>query len=114
MYSQTITRIECESQVRLHGVIVDDTLKFNKHIDVLCRKANRQINVLCRFRNIFNIEEREVIHNTFILANFNYCPIICHFCDKASIHKMENEALKLKKELYDFFLMTRKVHIPLC
>ncbi len=65
------TRIERESQVKLLGVIIDDKLKFNKYIDVLCKNANRQINVLYRFRNVFNIEEREVIHNTFILANFN-------------------------------------------
>ncbi len=31
----------------------------------------------------------EVIHNTFILSNFNYCPIVWHFCDKTSICKME-------------------------
>ncbi len=58
-----------------------------KYIDVLCKNANRQINVLYRFRNVFNIEEREVIHNTFILANVNYCPIIWHYCYNASIHK---------------------------
>ncbi len=40
------TRIECESQLKLLGVIIDDNLKFNKHIDVLCKNANRQINVL--------------------------------------------------------------------
>ncbi len=60
-------RIEHESQVKLLGVIIDDKLKFNKYIDVLCKNANRQINVLYRFRNVFNIEEREVMHNNFIL-----------------------------------------------
>ncbi len=83
------TRLEHESQVKLLGVIIDDKLKFNKHIYVLCKNKNRQINVLYIFRNVFNIEEREVIHNTFLLANFNYCPIVWHFCDKASISKME-------------------------
>ncbi len=46
------------------------------------------MNVLYRFINVFNIEEREVMHNTFILANFNYCPIVWHFGAQASIHKM--------------------------
>ncbi len=64
------TRIEHETQVKLLGVIIDDKLKFNKHIDVLYKNAHRQINVLFRFRNGFNVEEKEVIHN-FILANIN-------------------------------------------
>ncbi len=38
---------------------------------------------------IFDIREREVIHNTFILANFNYCPLVWHFCDKSSTRKIE-------------------------
>ncbi len=33
------------------------------------------MNVLYRFSGIFDIKEREVSHNTFILANFN----IVHF-----------------------------------
>ncbi len=45
--------------------------------------------MLYRFRNVFNIDEREVINNIFILANFNYCPIGWHFCEKVSICKME-------------------------
>ncbi len=34
------SRIECESQVKLLGVIINDKLKLNKHIDVLYRNAN--------------------------------------------------------------------------
>ncbi len=47
------------------------------------------MNVFYRFKNVFNIDEKDIIHNTFILANFNYCPIVWHVCDKASICKME-------------------------
>ncbi len=97
------TRIECDSQVKLLGGIIDDKLKFNKHI--LCKNANGQINVLYKFRNVFNIEERKIIHNTFILANFNYCPIVQNFCDKASICKLE----KSQERVYDFYLIARKV-----
>ncbi len=95
------TRIECESQEKLLGVIIDDKLKFNKHIDILCKNANKQINVLYRFRNGFNFEEREVIHNTFILANFNYCPIVWYFHDKDSIRKMEKTQERALRFLFN-------------
>ncbi len=60
--------------------------------------------MLNRFRNVFNIEEREVIHNTFILANFNYCPIVWHFYDKASIRKTE----KTQERALRFLLNDKK------
>ncbi len=55
----------------------------------ICKKAARQINILYRFSGIFDINEREVIRNTFILANFNYCPLVWHFCVKSSTRKIE-------------------------
>ena len=64
-------------------------MKFDIHINNICKKAVRQINVMYRFRGIFDLKEREKIHNTFILANFNYCPIVWHFCGKTSIRKIE-------------------------
>ncbi len=73
------TRIERDSQIKLLGITIDDKLKFDKHIDILCQNAARQTNVLYRFSGIFDIKEREVIHNTFILANFNYCPLFSIF-----------------------------------
>ncbi len=91
-------------------VIIDDMFKFNEHIDVLCKNANRQINLLYRFRNVFNIDEREVIHNTFILAKFNYCPIVWHFFDTASMHKMR----KTQEKDLRFLLNDKTNYIPLC
>ncbi len=56
------TRIERESQIKLLGITTYDKLKFNKHIDILCKNAARQINVLYRFSGIFDLKEGEVIH----------------------------------------------------
>ncbi len=83
------TRNERQSQIKLLGISIDDKRKFDKHIDILCKNAARQINVLYRFSGIFDIKEREVIHNTFILSNFNYCRLVWHFCDKSSKRKIE-------------------------
>ncbi len=82
-------QIERSSNVKLLGITVDDKLKFDIHINALCKKAVCQINVLYRFTGIFNVQEREKIYNTFILANFNYCPIVWHFCGKVSTRKIE-------------------------
>jgi hypothetical protein len=83
------TKIPCENVVQLLGMTIDDKLKFYKHIDKLCKNAARQLNVMYRFKGIFNLEERSKMYNTFILSNFNYCPIVWHFCGKVSTKKIE-------------------------
>ncbi len=39
-----------------------------------------------RFKGVCDLKERQIIYNNFILSNFNYCPIICHFYGR-NMHK---------------------------
>ncbi len=57
-----------------------------------------------RFKGIFDLKEREIIYNTFILAHFNYCQMVWHFCGKASTKKIE---LMLERSLW-FLLNDQK------
>ncbi len=50
-----------------------------------------------RFKGIFDLNEREIIYNAFILAHFNYCPMVWHFCGKASTKKMNGCQWKKKR-----------------
>ncbi len=91
------TEIKCEKEVKLLGIAIDEKLRFGTHINNLCKMAARQINIMYWFKGIFDLEERERIYNTFILSNFNYCPIIWHFCEKVSstkIEKIQERALR--------------------
>ncbi len=83
------TTIMRQTEVKLLGIIIDQKLKFDKHIDNLCKNAARQINIMYRFRGIFDLKERKIIYNTFILAHFNYCPVVRDVCGKASTKKIE-------------------------
>ncbi len=95
------TKIEIENCVKLLGTTIDSNLKFDKHVDVICKNASRQINVLYRFKGVFGFKQREAIHNTFILSNFNYCPIVWHFCSKSSTTKMEKIQERALRFLYN-------------
>ncbi len=68
----TIT-IKCQSDVKCLEMTIDNKLRFNMHVNILCKSAARQLNVMYRFKNISDLKEKEKIYNTFILANFNYC-----------------------------------------
>ncbi len=42
-----------------------------------------------RFKGIFDLNNSGIIYDTFISAHFNYCPMVWHFCGKASNKKIE-------------------------
>ena len=86
-----------EDKVKLLGVTIDKRLTFDFHVESICKKASKQLNVLKRFSNILGQTQKLRIFQSFIISNFNYCPVIWNFCSKAKaklIEKMQERGLR--------------------
>ena len=53
------------------------------------QKSAGQLNVLCRLKSFLNKNQIKILVNSFIYSNYNYCPLVCHFCYKKSMNKIE-------------------------
>ena len=82
-----------ESRVKLLGVIIDDRPQFNDHISAMCCRAARQLNALARISKHLNSKSKRIVYNSFVASNFNYCPLVWHFCGQVKARKIE---LKIK------------------
>ena len=81
--------ISTTKSVELLGLTIDDRLTFEEHISTLCKRASLQLNAISRLQKYMNQKEKEAIINSFIYSNFNYCPLVWHFCSCKSSHKIE-------------------------
>ena len=81
--------IKTTNSIKLLGINIDDQLRFNEHISILCSKTTMQLNALSRLHKYMEKSEKEAIINSFILSNFNYCPLVWHFSSCESIRKIE-------------------------
>ena len=49
-------------------------------------------------------KEKEILLNSFVYSNFDYCPIVWHFCSAKLVEKMEKIQERDLRILYnDFF-----------
>ena len=96
------TSLVSEAEVKVLGVTIEHKLWFPQHISACCKKAARQLNALARISKHLNINSRRAIYNSFIMSNFNYCPLVWHFCGQVNNQKLE----KSKKELAENRLQT--------
>ena len=90
--------INSENCVKLLEMEIDNTLSFNKHISTLCKKAGNQLNAIGRIQKQMGFKGKEVFLNSFFLSNFNYCPLVCHFCSSKSLKKsgkIQQRALRI-------------------
>ena len=76
-------------KVKLLGVELDYQLNFDPQVTNLCKKAAKQLNVLQRLSKFLNVSTRLIIFKSCIRLNFNFCPLIWHFCSKSNTEKLE-------------------------
>ena len=106
-YKLTIDNNDIESTkfVKLLGITIDDRLRFDQHISNLSSKAAMHLNALGRLQKYMGKPEKVAVVNSFIYANFNYCPLVHkHFSTCESIRKIEKihkRCLRIALDDYD-------------
>ena len=93
--------ISCDDSAKLLGVTIDFKLKFDIHISELCKKAARQLNVLKRIGKYLCKLGKLNIYYSFILSNFNFCPLTWHFCGETYTKKLEKIQERALRFIYE-------------
>ena len=90
--------IPLTDKVKLLGVTIDSQLKFDDHVKALCQKANRKVSAFSRVAPYLNHEKGKILYNTFVMSNFNYCPLIWMYHGKTSnsqVDRVQKGALRI-------------------
>ena len=56
----------------LLGITIGHELKFNKHIEDLCKRASFKLHTFRRKRKYLGIEKARILANAFIKSQFSY------------------------------------------
>ena len=67
-------------------------------ITSLCKKASQKLHALARIAHYMNFEKRRSLMKAFVISQFNYCPLIWMFHNRAlnnRINKIHERALRL-------------------
>ena len=96
--------ITTEKVVNLLGIDLDFKLNFNKHIGTLCKKAAGQLNAICRMGKHVRESEKMVLIQSFVQANFNYCPLVWFYTSPESLRKIDRIQERALRILYDDYV----------
>ena len=67
------TTIKCSKSKNLLGIVLDNKLKFDKHVENICQIASKKLNALARVTNYMELPKRRILINAFFKAQFSYC-----------------------------------------
>jgi len=85
--------INCSTEEKLLGVIIDSTLTWNSHIDSTIKKCNSLLYLLSRIKTYLTIPIRKLFYNAYILPHLDYCCIIWGNCCVSQ----ENKLIRFQK-----------------
>ena len=54
-----------------------------------------------RIQKYLGFKEKEALLSSFVLSNFNYCPLVWHFCSSKSLKKIEKIQKQTLRKLYN-------------
>ena len=83
----------------------------------MCNKAGRQLNVYQRLKGSLAYASGLSIYKSFIMSNFNYCPVVWMFTSKSSLLKLQTikkRALRFVLDDYvsDYYDLLKKADVP--
>ena len=62
--------------VKLLGINIDRSLKFDFHMLKVCSKANRKLTILSRMFKFLTFKKRRVLIKAYFESQFKYCPLV--------------------------------------
>ena len=85
-------------KVDLLGITIESELKFDKHIENLCSKANRKLTILGRMSKYLSYQKKKILFKSFFESQFKYCNVVwmCHTRQSNNkINMLHERALRL-------------------
>ena len=85
------------TQVKLLGITLDKSFTFNKHVTILCKKANQKLHALARISKYMSTQQLRLIMKAFISSQFGYCPLIWMFHNRklnSRINRIQERSLR--------------------
>ena len=92
------TIIKNVTKEKILGIVIDNNLNFKSRMKKIFEKANQKLRALARISKLATPTQKKKLINSFINAQFTYCPLIWMFSSKGCykrINKIHERSLRL-------------------
>ena len=91
-------KIDQVSEHRLLGITIDNKLRWDSHINNVCKTVSRRVFLLSKLRYIVDIDERKLFFNAHIKPHIDYASVVWDGCSdvlKKRLNSLRRRAVKL-------------------
>lgn len=89
--------IEQVSTHKILGMIIDDKLRWQPHIENLCRQVNKNLFLLSKLQSIISKDARKMFYNAHIKPHIDYASVIWDGCSEALFKRINSRHRRAAK-----------------
>ena len=82
-------RIEWVDNFKYLGVIVDEKLKFEEHVEYVRKKVARKLGVIRKIKKTLSKKTKEILFKSIVFPHFKYCSTVLFGCNVKSLDKLQ-------------------------
>ena len=82
--------IESSNCEKLLGIYIGSNFSFEYHINRICHKASQKLRALSRIAKYISEDKKFMLFKSFIISQFNYCPIVWMCSERGLNNKINN------------------------
>ena len=106
--------IERVESIKYLGVMLDEKLNFNDHIDYTIRKAAQKFGVLCRINRYLTTEAKIDVYKSLIAPHFDYCASILFLATRQQLKRMQVLQNKVMRLILKCDRLTPRINMLEC
>ena len=106
LLSENIKHVACINHIqtenntseKLLALTIDSDLKFDIHVNNLCKKTTQKLNTLARILGNMDLSKKRTITKAFVISHFSYCPLVSMFHSREinnKINRIHKRSLRL-------------------
>lgn len=81
--------IEKVKSIKYLGILLDEKLNFDNHVDELVKNTSKKVNLLKRIPKKLTLDTRKTVYHSIISSNFDYCSTIYKNCTQEQLGKIQ-------------------------
>jgi hypothetical protein len=92
---QQLERVE---KMKYLGVILDEKLTLNEHLDYICKKMGKKYGFMCRANKKLTTESKILLYKSIIAPHIEYCSTLLYIMNDEQIkrlQKIQNKIMRL-------------------
>lgn len=83
------SKIEREHSMKYLGVILDEHLTFDEHINYILTKASKKLGILRRARDYLNKSTKILLYKSLVLPHIDYCDLVYMCTTDLNLQKLQ-------------------------